>query len=408
METENYDFLNNLIIMLQPKFEKVIDSGSKVIQLGGEEIFLISNKGIKRDENQDRVAFALIGNQLSTGSSLAVAVLVDGMGGMECGAKAASIAISSFISYIATGHTGAGLKALTLKAIHYANQRVFDFFNGQGGTTLSAIVFGSKGSVGINVGDSRIYYLHEKKEIKQLTTDDTIEGQIRQESERDNNWLNPLEGDSRLAQYIGMGEGMDPHLLDLSDPIKGEIGEDFLLTSDGSHYLGNLMLQKIVKKSESKDQIPYRIAMTSEWLGGHDNSSLILIPSKISFNQQSTNMSVLSLEVMTISDEFRMAIPKYNALLNDLKAMKEKYDDLKKNYLNVLHSITEKQKRDKINEKDKVKDIKEEKTSKQEKKDNVSKKKSKKKKKYKKKDQDENLTLNFITKESGEDDQSTR
>ena len=321
MESKIYNPLTQAVQMLESWIEKAEECGSRSVTVVKDDVYLVSFKGDKRNENQDRVIFALIENQLSTSSDLAVAVLSDGMGGMDNGAKAASLAISSFLSYIATGRD-LGLKALVSRAINYSNERVYEFLHAKGGTTLSAILYGSKGCVGVNVGDSRIYHFDNNKDIKQLTTDDTIEGQIKQGSEKADSWLKPFEGDSRLAQFIGMGEGLEPRILDLSEYFQKGNESGFLITSDGAHYLGNPMIQKIIKKSDSIKEIPYRIVMTSEWLGGHDNSSAMLVPSEITFISKDKDEGGLTIKVTAIPYEFGITFINYNAIIRETHGLR--------------------------------------------------------------------------------------
>ncbi|MCP4108887.1 MAG: hypothetical protein GY749_25640 [Desulfobacteraceae bacterium] len=323
MKSDLTNIMNNVRALIQPLIEKPSSSGSKKIIIENNEIYLETSIGSIRDANQDKISFAVIDNQVSIGAQLAVAVLADGMGGMIEGDKAASIAISSFISYIATGHSDKGLKNIALKAVNHSNEEVFRNFNGKGGTTLSAIVFGKNGCVAVNVGDSRIYYLNRTSGIKQLGVDDTIAGQLKKEDEHADNWLYPTQGDHRLAQYVGMGDGIDVHCIDLSEYHKQkDIEAGFLLTSDGAHYLGNIMLNQIVLKSETKGDIPVRIGKTSAWLSGHDNISAILLPTFFDFEEVNKKLSDLCLNFYSVSYETSFVIPtkNYQFFSNDNKS----------------------------------------------------------------------------------------
>ncbi len=406
MESKFYNPLTQAIQLLQPWIGKADESGAISATIVEERVCLASSKGDVRDKNQDRLIFALIENQLSSGSDLAVAVLSDGMGGMEYGGQAASLATSSFLSYIATGRD-AGLRSLTSKAINYSDERVYELLDGKGGTTLSAILYGSKGCVGVNVGDSRIYHFDKNKEIKQLTTDDTIEGQINHESERADSWLKPFQGDSRLAQFIGMGGGLEPRILDLSEYFQEGSESGYLITSDGAHYLGNPMLQKITRKSDNMEKIPYRIVMTSEWLGGHDNSSAILVPSKITFISRDKNEGEITIKVATISREFAIAFPNYNATMNKMHGLSDNQ--------NLLEERGPKDHNDRhvMNQQARlIGEAKEEASEKEiarqeERGGNEKKAKTGKKKKAKKKKEEINLKLDFISMETDSNDEDS-
>ena len=91
--------------------------GDKVLACYDSKLILGSRKGPNRNANQDRVAIVEISNQLSTGASLVVAVLSDGMGGMAQGELAASTTLSAFVAYVALAiANGGGLKKLSDEA----------------------------------------------------------------------------------------------------------------------------------------------------------------------------------------------------------------------------------------------------------------------------------------------------
>ena len=297
-----------MAILLESVREPV-HSGSKQISIGNNKIFLHSEKGGFRDDNEDRVAFAIIENRELKGADLAVGLLADGMGGMREGALASSIAIAAFISYMTLGSSKSGIKELSKNAANYANIMVENQLHGKGGSTLSAIVYGKKGSAAINIGDSRIYHYKDNK-LTQLTTDDTILGQIRNEIEDVDRWLNPFEGDSRLAQHLGMGEGFEPHLYELSKNLIEDHDKGFyLLTSDGAHYLGLPMLQQLIKKCDLHKDIPNRIALTADWLGGYDNASVAVMPIRFEFTDKEKQEECIQLKLHGLLNESNFIIP---------------------------------------------------------------------------------------------------
>jgi serine/threonine protein phosphatase PrpC len=310
MNFDRDSLINNVSILLRDFIQEVNPNGSNKLIIETNKIYLCSSKGT-RDINQDRVMFALIENQRYSGTQLAIAVLADGMGGMLEGDKAASLAISSFILYLAASVSDLGLKQLTISAARYADKEVNNVFKGKGGSTFSAIIYGRKGCVALNVGDSRIYYYDQTNGLKLLTIDDTISGQLHKDH-LESDYLNEFDfGDNRLIQYIGMGEGLAPHCLDLSEYFhNNDLGNAYLITSDGAHYLGKDILQRIIKLSHEQDQIPYRIVTTSEWLGGFDNSSVIYSPIKFNFNELHNKKESI-LKIYTISKEIILIIPPY-------------------------------------------------------------------------------------------------
>lgn len=170
-----------------------------------------------RSENQDR-AFAAFLSDLDTGN-VALAGVLDGMGGMNEGAEAASVAVASFVEAVADG-LHLGLEACLANAVASANDAVWSRLRGTGGTTLTALAITGAGECrAIHVGDSRLY--RTRPEPQQITTDDTLSGMLGIDD--------PF--DSGLVQFVGIGKRMLHQAFDLStDP-----SAMFLLTSDGLH-----------------------------------------------------------------------------------------------------------------------------------------------------------------------------
>lgn len=282
MVSKNSEELTRLIGLVSSQISKDDHEGISELDILGSTISIGSKKGPSREGNQDRVTIVEIKNQYSTNSNLVVAVLADGMGGMIHGKEAASLSVSTFILYIALSKADGGLKKISTEAAEYANRLVFDKYNGKGGATLSAIVFGSKGCVAVNVGDSRIYYLNRDRNINQITKDDTIKEQIGKSIEKDNVWRYPSRMDNRLAQHVGMGDGMMPHSFDLSIMNNKSKNDGlFMITSDGTHYIGKVMIQQIFDNCKDFEKFGERVVDVAEFLSGHDNMSIIAIPANI-------------------------------------------------------------------------------------------------------------------------------
>ena len=126
----------------------------------------------RRAENQDRAFAALI--HRPGAPSAFVACVLDGMGGMESGGKAASLAATAFLEAMSQASTCSLLQQLE-SAIAAANAAVWRRLRGEGGTTLTAIAVDEDLQiVCAHVGDSRLY--RQDDPITQATTDDTLAG----------------------------------------------------------------------------------------------------------------------------------------------------------------------------------------------------------------------------------------
>lgn len=234
-----------------------------------------------RKSNQDRAVFVQIGAQRYACTPISCAIIADGMGGMTDGGLAASIAVGSFIAFISAGQTSGGLKSLLTSAVMYANDKVYDRFRGNGGTTFSAVLFGQQGLVGINVGDSRIYSVSTNS-IERLTVDDSFAEQLRHHFP-ERHPPPPANRDNRLLQFVGMGKAVQPHIVDLDSDSSETM---LLLTSDGAHYLGDKTLVELTNAGLPASRLPEAVIEISRMCGSDDNASVILAPRRPAFSDR--------------------------------------------------------------------------------------------------------------------------
>lgn len=225
--------------------------------VAGLPLAMVSNIAL-RSENQDRM---LVLKTLSDKGMLIIGVLCDGMGGMSSGAKCASSAVASFINSCIQKND-LGIKDRLWTAINTANNFIYDRHKGYSGTTLSAFGLDNKGSFeAVNIGDSRIYLVVDNK-LNQVTTDDTIEGVMGQP-----------DLSNYLLQHIGIADA-EPHSIDLPSPSNVS---KVIMTSDGAHFIEHKMLESILIQNVEPIKLAERLISVSEWCGGRDNSSVLIL-----------------------------------------------------------------------------------------------------------------------------------
>jgi serine/threonine protein phosphatase PrpC len=225
------------------------------------DIFCLkSDLGLKRSENQDRTAAVYVNSGGNLNHSFYCFVLCDGMGGMKDGSIAASTAVSKFIETLIVSRNVPPEERLHRSALT-ANEAVKQ--SDGAGTTLSAVLVNDAAVFSLNAGDSRIYSKSKGGTVRRHTKDDNLKEFAGGE-------------DERLLQYIGMGEGLRPHVSKIEDDF-----EVIFLTSDGVHSLEANVFDKIVKNSLSATELCNRLVSTAVWTGGHDNASVIGISSFI-------------------------------------------------------------------------------------------------------------------------------
>lgn len=190
-----------------------------------------------RPENQDRTFLGWFGRRHEQPPVL-VAGLLDGMGGMQAGGLAASLAAAHFIAaFVEDRHD---IDAALSAALERANAAALERFDGHGGTTLTAIALTYDRCMVVHAGDSRLY--RSSPRFEQVTTDDTIAGLTGEM---------PDPADSGLLQFLGVGPSMLHQAYDLSDTATG----DLLLTSDGLHSLGTSVLQGLLRGAWSEPRL---------------------------------------------------------------------------------------------------------------------------------------------------------
>lgn len=223
--------------------------------------------GKVRHENQDRSILAKLPGATASGERF-VGVLCDGIGGMAGGAQAAALAVSSFISYLLCSAERKPETLLREAALH-ANSVVHQRLTGIGGAVLSAFIWDGGSAQILNVGDARIYGISTEYTLKQLSTDDTLEGQLLALGKVPT----PHPESHKLLQYIGSEQPPEPHIQAIAtSTLRG-----LLLTTDGAHSTPHAVMQFAIASSKAtpKTAIEHLLDL-ARWAGGADNSSAIL------------------------------------------------------------------------------------------------------------------------------------
>jgi serine/threonine protein phosphatase PrpC len=259
-------------------------TNNAVRRLAELPIAIATDIGLTRSENQDKVAVLRI--QLTENRLLVIAVLCDGMGGMTDGRECACLAISHFLSSCVQ-NTNSPLQERIIVAVENANNAIFKKYTGIGGSTLSSFIADSKyGLIAVNVGDSRIYSIHNNQ-ILQLTVDDTISGQLAKNNKN-------FYRNNELLQYIGMGKAIEPNIINFSTDT---VLTDILLTSDGVHFMNKDTMKAIITHSTDYALTIKRLTELAKWHGGYDNASAIIVTKPLSLLESKSNFDPKMVEV---------------------------------------------------------------------------------------------------------------
>ncbi len=224
-----------------------------------------SHVGYVRKHNQDRYLV----KELPEITILAVA---DGIAGCPGGELAAQIVIDETQKYrFSPKKIKNDLSMILVKAeerIHHTVNKNPDL-EGMGTTAIIVVLHKNK-VFWINVGDSRLYLLHNTK-IKQISTDHTFiqdlidDGSITPEQAK----THPLR--NMLEQCVGLGE---------SQPDCGvfnmHINDQLLLCSDGlTKHLSDLQIESILNTNPAQTAVQ-QLIQTALKMGGTDNVTVIV------------------------------------------------------------------------------------------------------------------------------------
>jgi serine/threonine protein kinase len=175
--------------------------------------------GVK-PQNEDAIGIR-IPQGLTLTNKGAVAVIADGVSAAEAGKEASETCVHNFLSDYYSTPDSWGVKKSTTQVLTALNRWLFSqgrsFSDAQKGyvSTFSSVIFKSQTAHIFHVGDSRIYRLRDN-DLEQLTRDHTT-------------FIS--EEQSYLARAMGLDVKLD---VDYRS-VDLELGDIFLLTTDGIH-----------------------------------------------------------------------------------------------------------------------------------------------------------------------------
>lgn len=197
-----------------------------------------SDKGIKKPVNQDSLTVKVADTKQG---QVVLAVICDGMGGLEYGEVASSNVIKAFEEWfykdfsrlLETGYGRDEIQRQWENIVSVQNNRLMNFGRERNirlGTTVTAMLFADGNYYIIHIGDTRAYEV--QYDLKQLTIDQTV---IEREISLGNITAAQAKKDARrnvLLQCVGASDVVFPEF------IVGEIKKDavYMLCSDGFRH----------------------------------------------------------------------------------------------------------------------------------------------------------------------------
>ena len=189
--------------------------------------------GIIKETNQDSI---IVRHGKYSGGEVLMAVVCDGMGGLEKGELASATVIRAFLQWFGE-ELAYELENLDMRVIgarwslmlKELNARILEYGQARGislGTTFTGMLFVGEQYVIVHVGDTRAYQIG--KSIRQITADQTF---VAQEIERGDMTAEQARTDKRrnmLLQCVGASDLLKPDVL-VGRTEKGV----YMLCSDG-------------------------------------------------------------------------------------------------------------------------------------------------------------------------------
>jgi len=207
-----------------------------------------------RAEQQDAFAITPLEEKAVVESRGVMAVVCDGMGGMECGAQAANLGAVTFMrSYLAAEQVDDNT---LVDAVFAANEAVYQNHQGKdgviAGTTLVAASVLRDGLRFVSVGDSHVY-LYRNGKLYQLNRDHNYFSELLDQVKAGNLTLEEAQKHPERAHLTSYVVIQQLKLVDYNiEPVELRVGDRVLLCSDG--LFKTLSIREIAEVMENAAQ----------------------------------------------------------------------------------------------------------------------------------------------------------
>lgn len=244
------------------------------------EIGNVHNQG-KREEQQDSFCISDVSNISDLESKGIMAVVADGMGGLESGASVSQLVSNIFLNKYRSNAISDS-KSFLYEAVMESEREVEKYIevnHVDGGSTLVAVVVRDGLLNFISVGDSFIFLIRAGKLIK-LNTEHTYGNLLRERAAKGE--IDPEEAEinpkrASLTSYIGIG---NLRLINQNNtPIPLSEGDILFLCSDGVYNaLGDNALLEVVTGGdfdEAAERVEQSVLMQN--IPTQDNFTAVMI-----------------------------------------------------------------------------------------------------------------------------------
>lgn len=236
--------------------------------------FSITDTGRTRNMNQDYV----FTSDIPLGTLPNLYIVADGMGGHNAGDFASRFTVDTVSRFVMQSEAKDAERVLK-GALRAANAGLREeaekdpSLYGMGTTFVSATILGET-LLAANVGDSRLYVLHETDEIRQITRDHSLVEEMIETGRIERGTAAKLPEKNIITRAVGAEDSLkiDFFRFPVSD------GDIILLCSDGlTNMLDDSTIAKIVFSTKSLEKAADRLVREANMAGGKDNISVVLV-----------------------------------------------------------------------------------------------------------------------------------
>jgi PPM family protein phosphatase len=222
------------------------------------------------------------GNEDSAYRGETVVAVADGLGGHQAGEVASAIAISAIAELDGREFaTPQDAREALVAAILKGNLAILEKATrdpeswGMGTTMTAAALAGGRWAQLAQVGDSRAYLMREGEELRQVTDDQTIVGELVRQGR-----LTKQEAAHHPQRsVVTHAVGLDPNLeVATPDPIELTAGDQLLLCSDGlTDAIDDARIAEVLATGLDGDTTCQALIDAANAAGGPDNITVVLL-----------------------------------------------------------------------------------------------------------------------------------
>ena len=208
-----------------------------------------------------------------------IAIVADGMGGVEGGEVASSLAVKYCTDYVLDHLGEKDPEDLLRNAVDFGNSKVFEAASsahgvqGMGTTLTGALVPKGENKVYIgHVGDSRAYVVSRGR-IRQVTDDQSITGELMRNGSITEEDAMKHPGRNVLTAALGTQESVSVSIY----PLDVRKDDAVVLCTDGLTSLLNSKEVLTILQESPRDKVCSDLIDAANSRGGYDNVTVVIL-----------------------------------------------------------------------------------------------------------------------------------